>query len=56
MPAVLVELGFITNPKEEARLLDPAYRAELLDAVVRAVVRFKAVVDGGSESASVIRE
>jgi N-acetylmuramoyl-L-alanine amidase len=56
MPAVLVELGFITNPREEERLLDPAYRAELLDAVVRAVVRFKAVVDHGSESASVIPE
>jgi N-acetylmuramoyl-L-alanine amidase len=54
MPAVLVELGFITNPKEEERLLDPAYRADLLDAVVRAVVRFKSVVDGGSESASVV--
>jgi N-acetylmuramoyl-L-alanine amidase len=55
MPAVLVELGFITNPKEEARLLDPAYRAELLDAVVRAIVRFKSIVDGGPESASVVR-
>ena len=53
MPAVLVELGFITNPKEEERLLDPAYRADLLDAVVRAVVRFKSMVDGGTESAAV---
>ncbi len=56
MPAVLVELGFITNPKEEERLLDPAYRADLLDAVVRAVVRFKSMVDGGTESAAVVRE
>ena len=44
---------FITHPKEEERLLDPAYRAELIDAVVRAGVRFKSMVDSGSESASV---
>jgi N-acetylmuramoyl-L-alanine amidase len=56
MPAVLVELGFITNPKEEERLLDPAYRADLLDAVVRAVVRFKSILDGGAESASTARQ
>jgi N-acetylmuramoyl-L-alanine amidase len=54
MPAVLVELGFITNPKEEKRLLDPDYRADLLDAVVRAVVRFKAIVDGATASAAVV--
>ena len=56
MPAVLVELGFITNPQEESRLLDPAYRAELLDAVVRAVVRFKSVLEGGAETASAVPE
>jgi N-acetylmuramoyl-L-alanine amidase len=54
MPAVLVELGFITNPKEEERLLDPDYRSDLLDAVVRAVVRFKAMVDGATASAAVV--
>ncbi|MEM6792760.1 MAG: N-acetylmuramoyl-L-alanine amidase [Acidobacteriota bacterium] len=41
MPAVLVELGFISNPQEEAKLRSPAYRAQLADALVRAVVRFK---------------
>jgi N-acetylmuramoyl-L-alanine amidase len=56
MPAVLVELGFISNPSEEGRLLDPEYRANLLDAVVRAVVRFKSIVDGSPERASVGRE
>jgi N-acetylmuramoyl-L-alanine amidase len=41
MPAVLVELGFISNPEEEARLLDPEYRSRLVDALVRAVQRFQ---------------
>ena len=35
MPAVLVEVGFISNPEIEKRLADPAY----LDAVARAIAR-----------------
>jgi len=46
MPAVLVELGFVNNPEEEAKLLDPAYRGELVEALVRAVARFKEAVEG----------
>ena len=34
MPAVLVELGFISNPEEEKKLQDPAYRDQLVDALV----------------------
>lgn len=41
MPAVLVELGFITNPEEEARLHDPAHREELVEALTRALIRFR---------------
>lgn len=40
MPAVLIELGFISNPEDEARLKDPAHRARLVEAVARAVVAF----------------
>ncbi len=40
MPAVLVELGFISNPDEEAKLQNPAYRADLVDALVRAIGRY----------------
>jgi N-acetylmuramoyl-L-alanine amidase len=46
MPAVLVELGFLSNPSEEAKLRDPAYRGQLADAIVEAVLRFKALKDG----------
>jgi N-acetylmuramoyl-L-alanine amidase len=45
MPAALVELGFISNAGEEARLQDPAYRSELVAALVRAVVRYKSLVE-----------
>jgi N-acetylmuramoyl-L-alanine amidase len=40
MPAVLVELGFISNPEEEAKLQNPAYRANLVEALVRAIGRY----------------
>lgn len=47
MPAVLVELGFISSREEEAQLRDPDYRAQLVEAVVRAIARFKAAREGG---------
>jgi N-acetylmuramoyl-L-alanine amidase len=50
MPAVLVECGFLSNPKEEQKLLDPAYRAQLIDALVRAVLRYRAQLTGVAEA------
>ena len=46
MPAVLVELGFLSNPQEEEKLKSSLYRAELVDALVRAVIRFKRQIEG----------
>jgi N-acetylmuramoyl-L-alanine amidase len=43
MPAVLVELGFLSNPAEERRLEDPSYRSQLVDALVRATLRYRAL-------------
>lgn len=34
MPAMLVETGFISNPEEERRLLDPAHQRRLASAVL----------------------
>ncbi len=42
MPAVLVELGFLSNPDEEKKLLTAEYRQQLVDALVRAVSRYQA--------------
>lgn len=33
MPAVLIECSFVSNPTEEERLRDPAYRQQIADAI-----------------------
>ncbi len=48
MPAVLVELGFISTKDEEQRLRTPEYRAQLVETLVRAVGRFKLEYETGS--------
>ena len=45
MPAVLVEMGFISNPTEEQRLTAPDYQAQLVTTLLNAIVRYKASVD-----------
>jgi len=37
VPAALLEMGFITNPADEARLDDPAARSVLMDRVAQAI-------------------
>lgn len=44
MPAVLVELGFLSNPEEEGKLTDAGYRERLVDALVRAIGRYRSEV------------
>ena len=39
-PAALVEVGFLTNPAEAARLADPAYRERLAAAIARGVMAY----------------
>ena len=47
MPAVLVELGFVTNPGEEAKLGTPDHQARLTQAIYDAIVLFRQYVEGG---------
>ncbi|HEY4590574.1 MAG TPA: N-acetylmuramoyl-L-alanine amidase, partial [Thermoanaerobaculia bacterium] len=51
MPAVLVELGFINNPEEEKKLQDPAYRDQILDALVTAIARYRASIEPAAAGA-----
>ena len=37
VPAVLLEMGFVNNPEDEARLRDPAARTRLMRAVTQAI-------------------
>jgi N-acetylmuramoyl-L-alanine amidase len=37
VPAVLLEMGFLTNPQDEQRLRDPEERAELVEAVADSI-------------------
>lgn len=41
-PAVLVEMGYLTNREDEARLKDPNYRERLAAAIVRGLMNYKA--------------
>ena len=40
VPAVIVELGYVTNPEEGARLATEAYQDTLAEAISRAVLTF----------------
>jgi N-acetylmuramoyl-L-alanine amidase len=40
IPSVLVETAFISNPDEEVRLRNPAYQAQLSDALMRGILRY----------------
>jgi N-acetylmuramoyl-L-alanine amidase len=42
MPAVLVEAVFLSNPKEQAKLKDPAFLGKVADAITRGIRRYLA--------------
>ena len=41
MPAVLLEIGFVTNPKEERKLREARYRDEIARAIVEGIAEYK---------------
>lgn len=45
MPAVLVEVGFITNPQDERALRRPVERERVADGIARAIAAFRARQD-----------
>lgn len=40
MPTVIIEVGFISNPKEEALMADPIYQEKIAQAIYAGVVRY----------------
>ncbi|HXH83428.1 MAG TPA: N-acetylmuramoyl-L-alanine amidase, partial [Candidatus Tectomicrobia bacterium] len=58
MPAILIEIGFVTNPREERRLKDGKYRDELARAIYSGLAEYKRHWDArarGSERAAIER-
>lgn len=45
MPAVLIEIGFVTNPREERRLKDSRYRDEIARAIFAGLAGYKTRYD-----------
>jgi len=41
MPAVLVEMGYLSNPDEEKRLASPDFQTNVAQALTEAVVAFR---------------
>jgi N-acetylmuramoyl-L-alanine amidase len=41
MPAVLIEIGFVTHPQEERKLRESRYRDEIARAIFAGIVEYK---------------
>lgn len=53
MPAILVEIGFVTNPREERRLKDPKYRDKIARAIFRGLADYKRAWDQRARAVTV---
>lgn len=59
MPAILIEIGFVTNPREERRLKDSRYRDEIARAIFSGLAEYKKKYDrarGAAPNARAPRE
>jgi len=45
MPAVLIEVGFISNPEEEKNLKDPSYRQAVASSIAKGILNYKNVYE-----------
>jgi N-acetylmuramoyl-L-alanine amidase len=50
MPAVLVEMGFLSNPEEEKQLVSSEYQNVVAQAIFDALVRFRSQVERGEQA------
>jgi N-acetylmuramoyl-L-alanine amidase len=56
MPAILIEIGFVTNPKEERRLRDMRYRDEIAQAIFAGIAEYKKRYDQRMRTAEAPRK
>jgi N-acetylmuramoyl-L-alanine amidase len=49
MPAVLVEIGYLSNPDQEPALGSPDFQSRVAEAIYEAIVRFRDFVDRGAD-------
>lgn len=45
VPAVLIEVGFVSNPSEARRLLRPETQNEIAEQIYRGILKFKEIID-----------
>lgn len=43
MPNVLIETGFLSNPTEEKKLMQPQYRQQIAEGIFNAIVKFRSI-------------
>ena len=48
MPSILIELGFVSNKAEEAKLIDPTFQKALAASICNAFIEYKNQVEGNS--------
>jgi len=48
MPAILVEMGFLTNPQQEQQLVTDEYQSGIVQALVDGIVRFRGASAAGT--------
>ncbi len=56
MPAVLVEVGFISNRREARKLATPEYQAEIANLLVSAILKYEAKYKENSDKISGVNE
>jgi N-acetylmuramoyl-L-alanine amidase len=52
MPAILLEIGFVTNPREERKLKDTKYRDEIARAIYAGLAEYKRTWDQRARASS----
>ena len=50
MPAVLVEMGFLSNPEQESQLTSDDFKNRVVQALVEAIVRYRGRIEGQAVS------